>query len=64
MSGLFIGYARVPTEEQDLTVHRNGLTELGVEVERIYVDRDLTGTHRDRPGLRDRRRPHQAHVAT
>ena len=53
MSGLFIGYARVSTEEQDLTAQRTGLTELGVDVERIYVDHGLTGTNRDRPGLRE-----------
>ena len=53
MSGLFIGYARVSTEEQDLTAQRNGLTELGVEVERIYVYHGLTGTNRDRPGPRE-----------
>ena len=33
MSGLFIGYARVSTEEQDLTAQRNGLTELGFEAD-------------------------------
>jgi DNA invertase Pin-like site-specific DNA recombinase len=53
MSGLFIGYARVSTDEQDLTAQRNGLTELGVEVEPIYVEHGLTGTNRDRPGLRE-----------
>ena len=44
MSGLLIGYARVSTEEQDLTAHRNGLAELGVDGERVYVDHGLTGT--------------------
>ena len=53
MSGLFIGYARVSTEEQDLTAQRNGLAELGVDGERVYVDHGLTGTNRDRPGLRE-----------
>ncbi len=53
MSGLLIGYARVSTEEQDLTAQRNGLAELGVDVERVYVDHGLTGTNRDRPGLRE-----------
>jgi DNA invertase Pin-like site-specific DNA recombinase len=53
MGGLLIGYARVSTEEQDLTAQRNGLTELGVDVERVYVDHGLTGTNRDRPGLRE-----------
>jgi DNA invertase Pin-like site-specific DNA recombinase len=38
MSGLLIGYARVSTDEQDLTAQRDGLAGLGVEPERIYVD--------------------------
>jgi len=53
MSGLLIGYARVSTDEQDLTAQRDGLAALGVEAERIYVDHGLTGTHRARPGLRE-----------
>ncbi len=53
MSAIFIGYARVSTEEQDLTAQRDGLTRLGVEPPRIYVDHGLTGTNRDRPGLRE-----------
>jgi DNA invertase Pin-like site-specific DNA recombinase len=53
MSGLLIGYARVSTEEQDLTAQRDGLAALGVDVERIYVDHGLTGTNRERPGLRE-----------
>ena len=53
MSGLLIGYARVSTEEQDLTAQRDGLGCLGVETSRIYVDHGLTGTNRDRPGLRE-----------
>jgi DNA invertase Pin-like site-specific DNA recombinase len=53
MSGLLIGYARVSTEEQDLTAQRDGLGRLGVEPSRIYVDHGLTGTNRDRPGLRE-----------
>jgi hypothetical protein len=31
---------------------RNGLHALGVGDDRIYVDHGLTGTNRDRPGLR------------
>lgn len=52
MSGLLIGYARVSTDAQDLTAQRDGLQALGVDPERIYVDHGLTGTQRDRPGLR------------
>ncbi len=53
MSGLLIGYARVSTEEQDLTAQRDGLAALDVEPSRIYVDHGLTGTNRERPGLRE-----------
>jgi DNA invertase Pin-like site-specific DNA recombinase len=53
MAGLLIGYARVTTVEQDLTVQREGLQALGVDPERIYVDHGLTGANRARPGLRE-----------
>ena len=53
MSELLVGYARVSTEEQDLTVQREALLRLGVSRGRIYVDHGLTGTNRDRPGLRE-----------
>ena len=53
VSGLLIGYARVSTDAQDLTAQRDALPALGVAPERIYVDHGLTGTHRDRPGLRE-----------
>jgi DNA invertase Pin-like site-specific DNA recombinase len=49
MNGLLVGYARVSTEQQDLTAQRNGLHALGVDDDRIYVDHGLTGTNRDRP---------------
>jgi len=52
MSELLIGYARVSTDAQDLTAQRDALDRLGVPSERIYVDHGLTGTNRDRPGLR------------
>jgi Resolvase, N terminal domain len=45
-------HARVPTEQQDLTAQSNGLRGLGVGDDRIYVDHGLTGTNRDRRGLR------------
>jgi DNA invertase Pin-like site-specific DNA recombinase len=53
VSGLIIGYARVSTDEQDLTAQRDALTAMGVAPERIYVDHGLTGTNRARPGLRE-----------
>src|SRR3954452_18229987 len=53
VSGLRIGYARVLTDAQDLTAQRDGLQARGVEPERVYVDHGLTGTRRDRPGLRE-----------
>lgn len=53
MQQLRVGYARVSLGEQDLTVQREALLALGVEADRIYVDHGLTGTNRDRPGLRE-----------
>jgi DNA invertase Pin-like site-specific DNA recombinase len=53
MATLLIGYARVSTDEQDLTAQRNALGALGVGPARIYVDHGLTGTNRERPGLRE-----------
>jgi Resolvase, N terminal domain len=52
MAELKIGYARVSTVDQDLTAQREALAALGVDRKRIYVDPGLTGTNRDRPGLR------------
>lgn len=46
-----IGYARVSTHQQDLTIQRDGLVALGVEPDYIYVDHGLTGTNRAHPGL-------------
>jgi DNA invertase Pin-like site-specific DNA recombinase len=46
-------YARCSTDQQDLTAQRDALLGLGVEAERIYVDHGLTGTNRERPGLRE-----------
>ena len=53
MSALLVGYARCSTEEQDLTAQRDGLAKMGVEPDRVYVDHGLTGTNRERPGLRE-----------
>ena len=52
MSALLFGYARVSTDQQDLTVQRDGLAAPGVGDDRVYVDHGLTGANRDRPGLR------------
>jgi DNA invertase Pin-like site-specific DNA recombinase len=51
MPKTLIGYARCSTDKQDLTAQREALIELGVAVDRIYVDHGLTGTNRARPGL-------------
>ena len=53
MVALLIGYGRVSTDQRDLTAQRDGLTSLGVAANRIYVDQGLTGTNRERPGLRE-----------
>jgi len=53
VTALLIGYARVSTDEQDLTAQRDGLAALGVTPGRIYMDHGLTGTTRERPGLRE-----------
>ncbi|WP_281281814.1 recombinase family protein [Propioniferax innocua] len=42
MSPLKVGYARVSTDEQDLTAQRDGLAAFGVDPKRIYVDHGLT----------------------
>ncbi len=51
--GLAIGYARCSTDRQDLTAQRDALETLGVASDRMYVDHGLTGTDRERPGLRE-----------
>ena len=53
MVALLIGYARVSTDQQDLTAQRDGLAALGVAANRVYVDQGLTGTNTERPGLRE-----------
>jgi hypothetical protein len=53
MSALLVGYAGVSTHDQDLTAQRDALARLGVSAERTYVDHGLTGTNRERPGLRE-----------
>ncbi|MGB2556544.1 recombinase family protein [Cellulosimicrobium sp. TH-20] len=53
MTATLIGYARCSTAEQDLTAQRQALETMGVDPRRVYVDQGATGTHRDRPGLRE-----------
>ncbi len=53
MDALLVGYARCSTDQQDLTAQRDGLARLGVTPDRVYVDHGLTGTNRERPGLRE-----------
>lgn len=48
---MLIGYARVSTIDQDLTVQREALCGLGVHAEDIFVDHGISGTNRSRPGL-------------
>ena len=42
MTALRIGNARCSTDELDLTVQHEGLAQLGVTPDRIYVDHGLT----------------------
>jgi DNA invertase Pin-like site-specific DNA recombinase len=53
MAALLVGYGRCSTDQQDLTAQRDGLAALGVASNRVYVDPGLTGTNRERPGLRE-----------
>jgi len=51
MAALLVGYAQCSTERQDLTAQREGL--LGLGPLGVDVDHGLTGTNRDRLGLRE-----------
>jgi len=53
VTAIKIGYARVSTDGQELTAQRQALAALGVPPDRVYVDHGITGTHRQRPGLRE-----------
>jgi len=50
---MLVGYARVSTSGQDLAAQRDGLRSLGVDPENVHVDHGMTGTNRERPGLRE-----------
>ncbi|MWJ38216.1 recombinase family protein [Clavibacter michiganensis] len=51
-AGWTLGYARVSTDGQDLTAQTDALLALGVPAERVFTDKGMTGTKRDRPGLK------------
>ena len=51
MTEIRIGYARCSTDSQDLTAQQEALVKLGVSPDRIYLDKGLTGSNRQRPGL-------------
>lgn len=51
MAEIQIGYARCSTDRQDLTAQQEVLVRFGVSPERIYLDKGLTGSNRQRPGL-------------
>ncbi|EBA4458866.1 recombinase family protein [Salmonella enterica] len=51
MTEIRIGYARCSTDRQDLTAQQEALVKLGVSEDRIYTDKGLTGSKRQRPGL-------------
>ncbi|SUF22648.1 transposon Tn21 resolvase [Salmonella enterica] len=51
MTEIRIGYARCSTDKQDLTAQQEALMKLGVSPERIYTDKGLTGSNRQRPRL-------------
>lgn len=51
-TGWTLGYARVSTDSQDLTAQTDALVALGVPAERVFSDKGMTGTRRDRPGLK------------
>ena len=59
MSGRSLGYARVSTDDQNLTLQIDALTKHGIPECRIFKDK-LSGARRDRPGLAECLRTLQA----
>jgi DNA invertase Pin-like site-specific DNA recombinase len=49
-NGRLVGYARVSTDDQDLTLQRDALAGLGVGQDEIFTDK-LSGSKTVRPGL-------------
>jgi DNA invertase Pin-like site-specific DNA recombinase len=50
LNGRLVGYARVSTDDQDLTLQLDSLLSLGVIREDIFTDK-MSGAKTDRPGL-------------
>ena len=50
LTGRLIGYARVSTDDQDLTLQIDSLASLGISQEDIYTEK-ISGAKTDRPGL-------------
>ena len=50
MNGRSFGYARVSTDDQDLTLQIGALTQHGILKSNIFTDK-LSGARSDRPGL-------------
>ena len=53
MTGMLVSYARVSTNDQDLTAQKNAFAALGVSLQMTFTDQGLTGTNRARPGRRE-----------
>jgi DNA invertase Pin-like site-specific DNA recombinase len=50
LNGSLVGYARVSTDDQDLTLQIDSLVGLGVKLDDIFTDR-ISGAKTERPGL-------------
>ena len=50
MNGRSFGYARVSTDDQDLSLQIDALTKHGIFKSQIFIDK-LSGARSDRPGL-------------